>query len=89
MVLTCPLNQFHLSGSIVDQNEMDGNHLIVICTLHDQGNVIKSHALIDCGATGYAFIDEDFACHQHRHLHLLGSPGNLTIIDKRLVTMRQ
>ena len=37
--------------------------MIVICSLHDNSNVIKSHALIDCGATWYAFIDEDFAPH--------------------------
>jgi predicted aspartyl protease len=65
---------------------MDGNHLIVTCTLHDQGNVIKSYALIDCGTTGYAFIDEDFAHHYDLPLHLLKSPRYLTVIDGRPVT---
>jgi hypothetical protein len=60
MGLTCPLQEFCLSNfAIVDLNEMNENHLIVICTLHDQRNVIKSHALIDCGTTSYIFIDED------------------------------
>jgi hypothetical protein len=63
MGLTCPLHEFRFSGfATVVQNEMDGNHLIVMCTLHDERNMIKSHALIDCGTTGYTFIDEDYAC---------------------------
>jgi hypothetical protein len=82
MGLTCPLQEFHLSSfAIVDQNEMDGNHLIVKCTLHEQGNVIKSHALIDCGTTSYAFIDEDYTCHHQLRLHFLKLPRDLTVID--------
>jgi predicted aspartyl protease len=67
---------------------MDGNHLIVTCTLHDQGNVIKYHTLIDCGTTGYAFIDEDYARCHNIPLHLLKSPRNLTVINGRPVTSR-
>jgi hypothetical protein len=65
---------------------MNENHLIITCNLHDQRNVIKFHALIDCGTTGYAFIAEDYACHHYLPLHLLKSPGTLTIIDGRPVT---
>jgi hypothetical protein len=65
---------------------MDINYLIVMCTLHNQGNVIKSHALIDCSTTGYTFIDEDYARRHHLSLYLPKSPRNLTIIDGRPVT---
>jgi hypothetical protein len=65
---------------------MDGNHHIVMCSLHEQGNVIKSHILIDCDTTSYAFIDEDFAYCHHLPLYLLKSPRNITVIDKRPVT---
>jgi hypothetical protein len=71
---------------MVDQNEMDGNHNIVMCTLHDQGNVIESHALIDCSTTSYAFVDEDYDWYHHLFSHLLKSPRNFTFIDGRLVT---
>jgi predicted aspartyl protease len=67
---------------------MDRNHLIVMYTLYDQENVIKSHALIDCGATGYAFIDKNYASHHCLPLHLLKSLRNLTVIDGRPVTSR-
>jgi predicted aspartyl protease len=87
MVLISPLHEFPLSGfAIVDQNEMDGNYLIVTYTFHDQENVIQFYALIDCGATGYTFIDEDFACCHHLPLHLLKSPRNLIVIDGRPIT---
>jgi hypothetical protein len=77
----------HLSSFVrVDQNEMDGNHIIITCTLHNQENVIKSHALIDCGATSFAFIDEAYACHHHLPLHHLRLPRNLIVIDGRPVT---
>jgi hypothetical protein len=46
---------------MVDQNEIDKNHLSIICTLYNQENVMKFHALIDCGTTSDAFIDADIA----------------------------
>jgi hypothetical protein len=84
---SCPSHNLHLSGfATVDQNEMDGNHLIVTCTLHDQGNVMKSHALIDCGMTCYVFIDENYVCYWYLLLHLLNLPRNLTIIAAKPIT---
>ena len=71
------------SSALVDPNEMDGTHMIVTCSLHDNSNVIKSHALIDCGATGYAFIDEDFARRNNLPLHRLHTPRTLHVIDGR------
>jgi hypothetical protein len=86
---TYPPHEFHSSGfQRVDENEMDGNHLIVICTLHDQGNVIKFYALIDYGTPGYIYIDEDYAHCHHQPLHLLKSPRDLIIIDRRTVILR-
>jgi hypothetical protein len=49
--------------------------------------VIKFHALIDCGTTSYAFIDEDYACYYHLLLHFLKLPKNLTVNDGRLLTL--
>ena len=77
-------SRFLLSSSaLVDPNEMDGIHMIVTCSLHDNSNVIKSHALIDCGATGYAFIDEDFAHRNNLPLHRLHTLCTLHVIDGR------
>jgi hypothetical protein len=82
MGLTCSLHEFHLSSfAMVDQHEMDGNHLILRCSLHDPRNVFKFQALIDCGTTNYAFIDKDYTHLHHLPLHLLTSPKNLIMID--------
>jgi predicted aspartyl protease len=65
---------------------MDGKHLVVTCTLSLNGKEIPNHALIDCGATGYAFIDQDFA---HRHelpLRPLKTPRALEVIDGRKIS---
>jgi len=42
---------------------MEGKHLVKTCTLTVNNQEIPTHALIDCGATGIAFVDQDFAPH--------------------------
>jgi transposase InsO family protein len=62
---------------------MDGNHLVVTCSLSDSDNKIQTHALIDCGATGFAFIDEEFARQHHFPQYALRVPRALEVIDGR------
>jgi hypothetical protein len=40
---------------------MEGKHLVITCSLTVNNQEIPTHALIDCGAMGIAFIDQDFA----------------------------
>jgi predicted aspartyl protease len=42
---------------------MEGKHLVITCSLTVNNQEIPTHALIDCGATGIAFMDQDFARH--------------------------
>ncbi len=60
---------------------MDGEHLVVNCTIEDQGNEIRSHALIDSGAPGFAFVDEEFANFRGLPLYSLKDPRELEVID--------
>jgi predicted aspartyl protease len=60
---------------------MDGNHLVVMYTLSLDSKEIPTHALIDCGATNYAFIDQDFANHHHLTLCPLKTPRALEVIN--------
>ena len=62
---------------------MDGEHLIVTCTLSNCEEKIRTHALIDTGATGFSFIDENFASHHHLPLLPLKNPRKLEVIDGR------
>ena len=54
---------------------------MVLCKLSFGNKTIVTHALIDCGATGIAFIDEDFARHHQLPLIPLQYPRSLKVID--------
>jgi hypothetical protein len=57
---------------------LEGGHLVLECSLN---KAVFTHALIDCGATGLAFIDKEFA-HQNRlELFPLREPRTLEVID--------
>ena len=41
---------------------LDGSHLVIAIKLGDSPHSsFLTHVLVDCGATGYAFVDEDYA----------------------------
>jgi predicted aspartyl protease len=65
----------------IKEGSMDAKHLVVTCTLSLNGKEIPTHALIDCGATGYAFIDQDFANSHELPLRPLKIPRALEVID--------
>jgi len=60
---------------------MEGKHLVVLCNISFGNQTIATHVLIDCGATGIAFIDEDFARHHQLPLTPLQYPRSLEVID--------
>jgi hypothetical protein len=53
---------------------IDGEHLVVNCTIDNQGNEIRSHALIGSDATGFPFIDQEFAISRSLPLYSLKDP---------------
>jgi len=68
------------------ENEVEANHVVMACKIVDNHNEIRFHALIDSGATGYAFIDKAFAEHYNFPLFELKEPRPLTVIDGRPVS---
>jgi hypothetical protein len=64
---------------------MEGKHLVITCslTIHDQ--VIQTHALIDCGAMGIAFMAQDFACQHEVPLKELKEKRQVEVIDGRTI----
>jgi len=60
---------------------MEGEHLVVSCTLSVNGHTIATHGLIDSGATGIAFIDKNVARHHQLPLIPLLNPRSLEVID--------
>jgi hypothetical protein len=63
------------------ESELDGNHLIVPCTLSDHDLRIDTHALIDCGYTGYSFMNDEFARQHNFPGYQFKTPKTVEVID--------
>jgi len=64
---------------------MEEKHLVITCTLTVNNQEIPTHALIDCGATGIAFMDQDFAHHHQIPLQELKEKRQVEVIDGRQI----
>jgi hypothetical protein len=65
---------------------MEWKHLVITCTLTMKGKEIPTmHALIDCGATGIVFMDQDFVRHHRRGLQERKHKWYVQMIDGRLI----
>ena len=63
---------------------MDGGYIVVSVKLDDKSNkFFSSYVLVDCSATGYAFVDEEFAHDHDLLLYKLKTPRSLEVIDGR------
>jgi predicted aspartyl protease len=65
----------------IEEGSMDGKHLIVTCNLSFNYKKLPTHTLIDCGATGYALVDQAFAMHHKLPLRPLTTPWVLKVIN--------
>ena len=65
-----------------EESKLDGNHIVVKCSLKSHNPIIES-APCDTGATGYAFIDENFARQHNLPKYKLRTPRPLDVIDGR------
>jgi hypothetical protein len=64
---------------------MEGKHLVITCSLTICDQVIRTHALIDYGATGIALLDQDFARHHKVPLQKLTEKRQVEVIDGRTI----
>ena len=71
-----------VTGEVLE-NKFDGHHLILKCTLVDTHRRLDTHTLIDCGASGFSFIDRDFVRQHNLPLFSLKEPRCLEEIDVR------
>jgi len=65
------------------EQSMEGKHLVITCTLAVNIQQIPTHALIDCGAMGIAFMNQDFASHHQIPLRELREKQQPKVIDRR------
>ena len=59
--------------------------MVVSCTLSYNEKSIKTHALIDTGATGYAFMDKYFVSAYNIPTLELKKPRTIEVIDGRTI----
>lgn len=62
---------------------LEGNHLVVYCSITSGKNKIVSYALLDCAAMGFAFVHEQFASQHNLPRYQLPVPRSLEVIDSR------
>jgi len=74
-----------VQSNVLGEDVLDGNHIVISVELKDGPSSLPTHALVDCGATGYAFVDEEFARDHNLPLHKLKNPRSLEVIDGRPV----
>src|SRR5258706_10382052 len=66
------------------EEELEGNHLVISCTINrNSSNNIPIHALIDYGAMGYAFIDNEFVRYHSLPRYQLKTEREREVIDGR------
>jgi len=65
---------------------IEGKHLVILCNVSFGDKTIASYTLIDYGATGAAFVDEDFARHHQLPLTPLKYPRALEVINSRPIS---
>ena len=77
------ISRLSVSKVEVLEGSIEGKHLVIICSLTVNNQEIRTHALIDCGATGIAFMDQDCARHHQIPLEELKEKKQVEVIDGR------
>ena len=72
-----------LQFDVKKEESLDENHIVISTQIQDESSLISTYALVDCGAIGFAFIDEEFACGHNFPLFKLKKPRCLEVIDGR------
>jgi hypothetical protein len=77
------ISQFSIQSAGIKESSMESKHFVVKCSLKIAVKVVNSHALIDCVATGIAFVDKDFVPHHQLEEKELKESRELEVIDGR------
>ena len=71
------------------EEELEGNYLVISCIINKNSpNNIPRYALIDYGATGYAFVDDEFTYYHSPPRYHLKTERELKVIDGRPIKSR-
>ena len=70
------------------EDQLDGKHIVISCALSFGDIRVQTHALIDCGTTEYAIIDEGFARQYQIPRFQLKKPRIVEVINRRPIASR-
>ena len=83
------ISSFSLQSQVLEEELLDGGHIVVSVKPDNKFNKsFASYVLVDYGATGYTFIDEEFACNHNLPLYKLKTPHLLEVINSRPIKSR-
>ena len=82
------ISALSLSSVELNENNLDGQHLVILCTISVQFGeaTVQTRALIYCGASGFSFVDEEFARHHFLPIAPLQQPRVVEVIDGRPIS---
>jgi hypothetical protein len=66
---------------------MDGNHLVIPCTLSNHDIKIDTHGLVDCECTGLSFMNEAFTHQYYFPRYQLKNSKTVEVIDGRPISL--
>lgn len=67
------------------EDKLDGDHFVASRKIVKENLRIQSHAFVESGYSGFAFIYETFARHHKFPFYPLNIPRTLQVIDGRLI----
>ena len=70
----------------IDESSLEGEHTVLPCRILNGQKYIDTYAMLDSGASGYAFIDSTFAHTHSLPLTMLQYPRRLDVVDGRAVS---
>ena len=82
---TLCISSLCLQSNILEEDRIDENHIVISVELNDEVSLLPTHVLVDCGTTGYTFVDKEFARDHNLPLFKLKQPRCLKLIDGRPV----
>jgi hypothetical protein len=60
------ISQFSIHSAEINKSFLESKYLVVKCLLKIGDRLMETHMIIDCRATGIAFVDNDFVGHYQR-----------------------
>jgi hypothetical protein len=77
------ISRLSVSKAEVLEGSMEGQHLVITCSLTVNNEDIPTYTLIDCEATGILFMDQDFAHHHQIPLQESKEKKQVEVFDGR------